>query len=84
MLNNYYMNGYAFCFRFIITMNEPRTSAGNAGFTHWEDTVNQFAFSNLEGSKSRDDEEGNTDPQLMEELELLLLRMLELVEEYYK
>jgi hypothetical protein len=78
------MNGYAFCFRFIITMNKLGTSAGNAKFIHWEDTIDQFDFSNTEGSESGDDEESNTDLQFMEELEMLLLRMLELIEEYYK
>jgi hypothetical protein len=78
------MNGYAFCFRFIITMNDPKMSAGNARFTHWEDTIDQFDFSNTKGSESGDDEESNMDPQFMEELEMLLLRMLELIEEYYK
>jgi hypothetical protein len=84
MLNNYYINGYAFCFRFIIVMNDPRTSVGNAGFTHYEDTIDQFDFSNTEDLESEDDEKSNIDPQLMEELEMLLLRMLELMEEYYK
>jgi hypothetical protein len=78
------VNGYALCFRFIIAMNDPGTSGGNARFTHWEETVDQFDFSNTEGSESEDDEESNTDPQLMDELEMLLLRMLELMEEYYK
>jgi hypothetical protein len=78
------MNGYAFCFRFIIAMNDPRTSAGNIGFTHCEDTIDQFDFSNTNGLESEDVEESNTNPQLMEELEMLLLRMLELMEEYYK
>jgi hypothetical protein len=65
-------------------MKEPGTSAGNVGFTHSEDTVYQFPDSDSERSNSRDDDDSGTNPQLMEELEMLLLRMLELVEEYYK
>jgi hypothetical protein len=78
------VNGYALCFRFIIAMNDPGTSGGNTRFTHWDETVDRFDFLNTEGSESEDDEESNTDPQLMGELEMLLLRMLELMEEYYK
>jgi hypothetical protein len=65
-------------------MNELRTLAGNVGFTHLEDIVDQFSDLDLEGSNSGDDDDSGTDPQLMEELEMLLLRMLKLVEEYYK
>jgi hypothetical protein len=61
-------------------MNDPGISGGNARFTHWEESLDQFDFSNTEGSESEDDEESNTDPQLMDELEMLL----ELMEEYYK
>jgi hypothetical protein len=84
MLNKYYMNDYAFYFRFIIAMNDSGTLAENVGFTHWADIVDQFDFSNKEGLESKDDEESNTNPQLMEELEMLLFRMLELMKEYYK
>jgi hypothetical protein len=58
--------------------------AGNVGFTHSEDIVYQFSDSDSEGSNSGDDDDSGTDPQLMEELEILLLCMLELVEKYYK
>jgi hypothetical protein len=78
------MRHYAFGFRFVIAMNEPGTSAGNVGFTHSKDTVYQFPDSDSEGSNSGDDDDSGTDPQLMKELEMLLLHMLELVEEYYK
>jgi hypothetical protein len=64
-------------------MNDLGTLVGNE-FTQLEDTVDQFPDSDSEGSNSGDEDDSGTDPQLMEELEMLLLRMLELVEEYYK